>query len=76
MIDYSFSISGAYFVKLVGNYLGVTDRRAAGFTTRASLLERFPSFGLSAVEKMELITNHRPVTALAGGKHHTVLRSA
>ena len=34
---------------------------------RAPLLERFPSFGLCAAEKMERITNHRLVTALAGG---------
>lgn len=43
---------------------------------RASLLERFTSFGLYAVEKAESFTNLRLVIALAVNKHHTALQTA
>ena len=64
------------FVNLVMSYARCLFLRAAP-VPRASLLERlkFPPFGLSAVEKMDRITNHGLVTALAD-KHHAVLRTA
>jgi hypothetical protein len=52
----------------------VCSRPGRQAAPRASLLERFPLFGLYAVEKMERITNNRLVTALASDSSVIQLR--